>query len=38
VVSVRDRIEPVVPAHEALSALRTALRVVAAMPSLDGLQ
>jgi predicted dehydrogenase len=38
VVSVRDRVEPVVPAHEALSALRTALRVVAAMPSLDGLQ
>jgi predicted dehydrogenase len=38
VQAVRGRVEPVVPAHEALSALRTALRVVAAMPSLDGLQ
>ena len=37
VAAVRGRVEPVVPAAEALSALRTALRVVDAMPRLDDL-
>ena len=37
VAAVRGRAEPVVPASEGLSALRTALRVVEAMPSLDDL-
>lgn len=36
--TVRERAEPEVPGEEALRALRTALRVVEAMPSLDELR
>jgi predicted dehydrogenase len=38
VASVRERKDPVVSAQDALSALRTALRVIEAMPDVDTLR